>query len=119
MGTPHRYTIAATAFMKTVLFAIFGLFTAAFIVFWIAIEARGGRKGKMPRALDCAIGLVTQFFDTLGIGSFATMSAAFKLWGTVPDEHIPGTLNVGVTIPGCSKRSFTSRSSTWTPPRWR
>ena len=100
MGTPHRYTIAATAFMKTVLFAIFGLFTAAFIVFWIAIEARGGRKGKMPRALDCAIGLVTQFFDTLGIGSFATMSAAFKLWGTVPDEHIPGTLNVGVTIPG-------------------
>lgn len=54
----------------------------------------------MPRAIDYAIGIVTQFLDTLGIGSFATMTAAFKFWGTVPDEHIPGTLNVGVTIPG-------------------
>jgi uncharacterized membrane protein YfcA len=86
--------------MKTVLFAIFGLFTAAFLIFWIAAERGAARKGKMPRPLDCAIGLVTQFLDTLGIGSFATMSAAFKLWGTVPDEHMPGTLNVGVTVPG-------------------
>ena len=84
--------------MKAVLFAIFGLFTAAFLVFWAAMER--GAKRPWPRPIDCAIGVVTQFFDTLGIGSFATMSAAFKLWGTVPDEHIPGTLNVGVTIPG-------------------
>jgi uncharacterized membrane protein YfcA len=86
--------------LKTALFAIFGLFTAAFVVFWVAAERSAGRKRQMPRPIDYVIGLVTQFLDTLGIGSFATMSAAFKLWGTVPDEHIPGTMNVGVTIPG-------------------
>jgi uncharacterized membrane protein YfcA len=84
--------------LKTALFVIFGVFTAAFLVFWIAAER--GRKRQPPRAIDLAIGLVTQFLDTLGIGSFATMTAAFKFWETVPDEHIPGTLNVGVTIPG-------------------
>ena len=86
--------------MKSALFVIFGLFTAAFILFWIAAERNAGRKRQTPRAIDYAIGLVTQFLDTLGIGSFATMTAAFKFWETVPDEHIPGTLNVGVTIPG-------------------
>jgi uncharacterized membrane protein YfcA len=84
--------------MKSALFLIFGIFTAGFLVFWAIAER--GRKHAWPGTLDSAIGLVTQFLDTLGIGSFATMSAAFKFWGTVPDEHIPGTLNVGVTIPG-------------------
>ncbi len=42
---------------------------------------------------------MTDFFDTLGIGSFATTTALFKLTRTVPDEDIPGTLNVGHTIP--------------------
>ena len=84
--------------MKTALFVIFGIFTAAFLIFWTLSER--GRKHAWPGPLDYAIGVVTQFLDTLGIGSFATMSAAFKFWGTVPDEHIPGTLNVGATIPG-------------------
>jgi uncharacterized membrane protein YfcA len=86
--------------LKTALFVIFGIFTAAFVVVWIAVERGSDRKRQMPRPIDHAIGLVTQFLDTLGIGSFATMTAAFKFWGTVPDEQIPGTLNVGVTIPG-------------------
>jgi len=84
--------------MKTALFVIFGIFTAAFLIFWTLAER--GRKHAWPGLLDYAIGVVTQFLDTLGIGSFATMSAAFKFWETVPDEHIPGTLNVGATIPG-------------------
>jgi uncharacterized membrane protein YfcA len=84
--------------MKTALFLIFGIFAAAFVIFWSTAER--GRKNAWPGPLDAAIGLVTQFLDTLGIGSFATMSACFKFWGTVPDEQIPGTLNVGSTIPG-------------------
>ncbi|MEP7002752.1 MAG: permease, partial [bacterium] len=39
------------------------------------------------------------FFDTLGIGSFATTTAIFRQWRMVRDEHIPGTLNVGHTLP--------------------
>jgi uncharacterized membrane protein YfcA len=42
---------------------------------------------------------VTNFFDTLGIGSFAPTTAIFKLTGLVRDERIPGTLNVGHTLP--------------------
>jgi uncharacterized membrane protein YfcA len=42
---------------------------------------------------------VTDFFDTLGIGSFATTTSMYKLGRLVPDEKIPGTLNVGHAVP--------------------
>ena len=47
------------------------------------------------------IGLVANFLDTLGIGSFAPSSAAFKMTKSVDDSLVPGTLNVGDTIPVC------------------
>lgn len=50
-------------------------------------------------ALRLAVGFVTNFFDTLGIGSFAPTAAFFKLRRLVPDELIPGTLNVGHALP--------------------
>ena len=49
----------------------------------------------MPTALQTAIGFVTAFFDTLGIGSFATTTAVYKLRDMVPVNLIPGTMNVG------------------------
>jgi uncharacterized membrane protein YfcA len=52
-----------------------------------------------PNVLQLAVGAVTNFFDTLGIGSFATTTTAFRFWKMVPDRIIPGTLNVGHTIP--------------------
>lgn len=45
------------------------------------------------------IGVITNFFDTLGIGSFATTQAAFKLTKSSSDKIMPGTLNVGDCIP--------------------
>jgi uncharacterized membrane protein YfcA len=45
------------------------------------------------------VGFVTNFFDTLGIGSYAPTTAIFKFRHMVPDEKIPGTLNVGHTLP--------------------
>jgi uncharacterized membrane protein YfcA len=52
---------------------------------------------RRPTAEELAIGAVVAFFDTLGIGSFAPTTAIFKLRRIVPDELIPGTLNVGLT----------------------
>lgn len=49
--------------------------------------------------IGIAIGFVTNFFDTLGIGSFATTTSLYKLLHFVPDERIPGTLNVGHALP--------------------
>jgi len=51
------------------------------------------------RLLEALIGFVTNFFDTLGIGSFATTTSIYKLFHMVPDEHIPGTLNIGHALP--------------------
>jgi uncharacterized membrane protein YfcA len=50
-------------------------------------------------AIAVVIGFVTNFFDTLGIGSFATTTSLYKFLRFVPDEKIPGTLNVGHTLP--------------------
>jgi uncharacterized membrane protein YfcA len=50
-------------------------------------------------AIAIGIGFITNFFDTLGIGSFATTTTLFKFLRFVPDERIPGTLNVGHALP--------------------
>jgi len=52
-----------------------------------------------PTPLQLVIGFVTDFLDTLGVGSFATTTSMFKLGGVVADEDIPGTLNVGHAVP--------------------
>jgi uncharacterized membrane protein YfcA len=80
---------------KGLLFVLLGIVTVAFAAIW-ARQARGARG---PSLLQIAIGAVTNFFDTLGIGSFATTTSIYKLGGWVADENIPGTLNVGHAIP--------------------
>ena len=45
------------------------------------------------------VGLVANFLDTLGIGSFAQITAIFKATKAVDDKIIPGTLNVANAIP--------------------
>ncbi|MDR1017461.1 MAG: sulfite exporter TauE/SafE family protein [Lachnospiraceae bacterium] len=79
-----------------------------FIIFVIAIlimffKDYGKNKEKDVNGKQMAgnyfIGFITNFFDTLGIGSFAPTMALFKLTKLVPDRLIPGTLNVGDSIP--------------------
>jgi uncharacterized membrane protein YfcA len=72
------------------------------VVRW-AIETRrwASRRGQgfAPTPLELLIGFVTDFFDTLGIGAFATTTTVFRLFRLVPDELIPGTLIVGHALP--------------------
>lgn len=74
-----------------------------FVARWWVLEKRAHthdrESTRRPTILDTFIGFVVNFFDTLGIGSFATTTAAFKLLRRVPDEQIPGTLNVGHALP--------------------
>ena len=56
-------------------------------------------RAAAPRPIHTAIGFVTNFFDTLGIGSFATTTTLYKLLRLVPDERIPGTMLAGHTLP--------------------
>jgi uncharacterized membrane protein YfcA len=83
---------------KTLLFAALGVVTAVFVAAWFRAARKEKGDGR-PGPLGLAIGFVTNFFDTLGIGSFAPTTSIFKLKGLVPDERIPGTLNVGHALP--------------------
>jgi uncharacterized membrane protein YfcA len=89
---------------RDILFIALGAITIAYI----AILAAGMRRPVPPTAAPdpevkgwalLATGFVTNFFDTLGIGSYATTTSIFRQWRLVRDERIPGTLNVGHTLP--------------------
>ena len=91
--------------MKTALFVGLALVAIPYLAAIARAVARGrsagaaGEDAASPTPLGLAIGFVTNFFDTLGIGSFAPTTAIFKFTGLVRDERIPGTLNVGHTAP--------------------
>src|SRR3954463_3130240 len=86
-----------------------GVLTAVFVASWgsIIMKLRGDRgaaatpagDARFPTPLATGVGAVTNFFDTLGIGSFATTTAMFRAFRMVPDRIIPGTLNAGHTLP--------------------
>ncbi|HJU75633.1 MAG TPA: sulfite exporter TauE/SafE family protein [Gemmatimonadaceae bacterium] len=75
---------------KLIMLAALGFIVAGYVDYWIR---------SATRPIELMIGYVTNFFDTLGIGSFAPTTSYFKLRKVVPDEKIPGTLNVGHTLP--------------------
>lgn len=82
---------------------ILGVLAAAAAVFGAvyvrdALAHKAGWTAKAWPAL-LGIGFVTNFFDTLGIGSFAPTTALYKFGRLVDDRLIPGTMNVGHTLP--------------------
>jgi uncharacterized membrane protein YfcA len=93
----------------TALLSALGVLTAIFIAGWarvvMAVRSLGGRgespasDARMPTPAMIGIGAVTNFFDALGIGSFATTTAIWRFLKMVPDRVIPGTLNAGHTLP--------------------
>ena len=81
--------------LRNALLIAIGALALLFIVKWK--RAAGGTERPTP--LQAAIGFVTDFFDTLGIGSFATTTTAYKVMKVVPDEQIVGTMLVGHSLP--------------------
>lgn len=93
---------------KTAVLVLLAVIAVSYSILGLLTVIRGRRLNADHRpAGDCirpglmltATGLVTNFFDTLGIGSFATTTAIFRLRRLVPDECIPGTLNAGHALP--------------------
>jgi uncharacterized membrane protein YfcA len=93
----------------TALQTALGALTAIFIYGWTvaagAVRRLSGTEASPatdvgpPTLTQIGIGALTNFFDTLGIGSFATTTALFRFLRIIPDRIIPGTLNVGHTLP--------------------
>ncbi len=87
-----------------ILLTALALLATAFIVM-LAREAlkRGvGAPGPEPVIL----GAITNFFDTLGIGSFAPTTAWLKFRRMIPDSFIPATLNVGHALPAMAQSAI-------------
>lgn len=84
---------------KQALLIALGVFSLGFCVTWVVTAGRRTRDKGAPTPLQLGIGAITNFFDTLGIGSFAPTTSAYKLTRSVTDEEIPGTLNIGHAIP--------------------
>jgi len=89
---------------KTLLFLALGAVTLWFVLAWRWQVRKAQAAGQLtddPPAtrFHSAVGFVMCFFDTLGIGNFATTTSMFKLRKSVRDEWIPGTLNVAYALP--------------------
>ena len=89
---------------KTALLATLLVIGIVFIALWAAAAGRRqrnapGQEGGTPSLLHTFIGFFTNFFDTLGIGSFATTTTIYKLKKLVDDRLVPGTLNTGHALP--------------------
>ena len=83
---------------KAILFVLLGGVAAIFCAVWVG-ELIIDKKWRRPNGFHFVVGFITDFFDTLGIGSYATTTSLFRLRQAVADEEIPGTLNVGHAIP--------------------
>ena len=82
-----------------VLITLLLLLAAGFAGYWFKRASAGSGPPAMASIGDMGVGFGTNFFDTLGISSFATTTTAFRLLRRVDDRDIPGTLNVGHAIP--------------------
>ena len=100
----------------TALLAALAALTAVYVGAWAkTVAAVRGEKGadlvpatdaRFPTPLSLGVGAITNFLDTLGIGSFATTTAMFRAFKMVPDRIIPGTLNAGHTLPTVTQAFF-------------
>ena len=70
------------------------------VVYLAALARTARRRGEWRPNLEAVgLGVVTNFFDALGIGSYAPTTAWIKLRKMVPDSYIPVILNAGHAVP--------------------
>lgn len=88
--------------MTTILLVLLGLFALVFVYFLATDIMQNKEELKKEQGTFVTsgiIGFVTNFLDTLGIGSFAPTTALLRFGKQVNDRVIPGTLNVSCTLP--------------------
>ncbi len=86
--------------------AALGGFTAFYVTMWWSALTKATPRES---ALELGTGFVTNFFDTLGIGSFAPTTSIFKFFKVVPDRLIPARSTSATRFRRSPKRSSTRR----------
>lgn len=73
-----------------------------FAFIYISDVLKAAKEGKIKSEkfiIFGAIGFIANFFDTLGVGSFAIITSIVRFFKLTDDRTLPGTLNVSCTIP--------------------
>ena len=81
----------------TILLTALTLLATTFVV--VLVRAAIKRRTDAPGPEAVVLGAIVNFFDTLGIGSFAPTTAWLRFRKMTPDSFIPATLNVGHALP--------------------
>lgn len=86
----------------TILLIIMWAFAAVFFIVLVKdVIAHKDDLDKKKMGYNIVVSLIANFFDTLGIGSYAIATSAWKFNKAIDDDLIPGTLNVAFGIPIC------------------
>ncbi len=92
----------------TILLIIMWAFAAVFLVILVKdIQEHKNELDKSKLGFNSIVSMVANFFDTLGIGSYAIATTAWKFNKAMPDNLIPGTLNVAFGVPICVEATIT------------
>ena len=83
------------------LLGLLGILFIYYIIYYIRdLAANKGNWGEGNVPINLFIGFITNFLDTLGIGSYATTTMLLGVTKQLKsDKLLPGTLNVADTIP--------------------
>ncbi len=88
--------------IANILIVVMWIYVAVY--FTILVRDVIKHKGELDKThlkYNILVSLVANFFDTLGIGSFAIATSAWKFKRSIPDKLLPGTLNTAFAIPMC------------------
>lgn len=89
-------------FMVKILLGLLILLVLYFTIIYIFDVLKLTKSAKVHNKNFLAfggIGFVANFFDTLGVGSFAIITSVVRFFKLTDDRTLPGTLNVSCTIP--------------------
>lgn len=86
--------------LTTIVGGLLAALSAIAIYFTTVLLRTARKRGELsPKPEAIGLGAVTDFFDTLGIGSFAPTTAYMKLRKMAPDSYFPAILNAGHALP--------------------
>jgi len=91
---------AVVQWITTIVGALLTLLAAIGAYFTFVLLRTAHKRGELaPKPEAIGLGFATNFFDTLGIGSFAPTTAYMKLRRMAPDSYFPAILNAGHALP--------------------
>jgi uncharacterized membrane protein YfcA len=86
--------------LTTIVGGLLAALSAIALYFTTVLLRTAHKRGELvPKVEAIGLGAVTDFFDTLGIGSFAPTTAYMKLRKMAPDSYFPAILNAGHALP--------------------